>query len=71
MMGCHMMPRGWPLHAQPNVMGQRFSAMGVPRPQVLWGGVANNVQWGDSQWDDAQHLCEGTIQPHLHRGADV
>ena len=64
-MGRHMIPGGRPLHAQPNVMGQGFSAMGVPRPQVLWGGVPNNMQWGDSQL-----LSWGTIQPRLHGGAD-
>ena len=72
-MGRHMIPRGWPLLAQPNVMGQRFSVMGVPRPQVPWvprpqvpwGGVVNNMQWGDSQ-----HLSGDTIQPRLHGGAD-
>ena len=35
-MGRHMIPRGRPLDAQPNVMGQRFSDMGVPRPHVPW-----------------------------------
>ena len=69
-MGRHMIPRGWPLNAQPNVMGQRFSVMGVPRPHVPWGGVANNMQWGDSQWGDSQHLSGDTIQPRLHGGAD-
>ena len=69
-MGRHMIPRGRPLHAQPNVMGQRLSVMGVPRPHVPWGGVPNNVQWGDSQWGDSQHLSGDTIQPRLHGGAD-
>ena len=64
MMGCHMMPEGWPLHAQPNVMVQRYGGsqtLGRCCEQHAGGVIHNGVIHNISVGTQFNHTSTGEL----------